>query len=58
MGINSRQVGAVFGEGLINEVRDPLKDGSKVIHPGVEDKRSFVLEAEFACTLDDDPSSG
>jgi hypothetical protein len=45
------KTGLSSGEGLINEVRDPVKDGSKVIDPGVEDKRLLVLEAEFAGTL-------
>ena len=31
--------GPSSGEGLINEVRDPVMDGSKVIDHGVEDKR-------------------
>jgi hypothetical protein len=45
------KTGLSSGEGLINEVRDPVKNGAKVIDPGVEDKRLLVLEAEFAGTL-------
>jgi hypothetical protein len=45
------KTGLSSGEGLISEVRDPVMDGAKVIDPGVEDKRLFVLEAEFAGTL-------
>ena len=45
------KTGLSSGEGLINEVRDPVMDGSKVIDPGVEDKRLLVLEAEFAGAL-------
>ena len=44
------KTGLSSGEGLINEVRDPVKNGAKVIDPGVEDKRLLVLEAEFAGT--------
>ena len=29
--------GLSSGEGLINEVRDPVENGAKVIDPGVED---------------------
>jgi hypothetical protein len=43
--------GLSSGEGLINEVRDPVKNGTKVIDPGVEDKRLLVLEAELAGAL-------
>jgi hypothetical protein len=45
------KTGLSSGEGLINEVRDPVKNGARVIDPGVEDKRLLVLEAEFAGTL-------
>jgi hypothetical protein len=45
------KTGLSSGEGLINEVRDPVMDGAKIIDPGVEDKRLLVLEAEFAGAL-------
>jgi hypothetical protein len=45
------KTGLSSGEGLINEVRDPVTNGDMVIDPGVEDKRLLVLEAEFAGTL-------
>jgi len=51
VGINSRQNRPVLGEGLINEVRDPLWLAPKVIDPGEDDKRLLVLEAEFAGAL-------
>ena len=45
------KTGLSSGEGLISEVRDPVRNGAKVIDPGVEDKRLLVLEAEFAGAL-------
>jgi hypothetical protein len=45
------KTGLSSGEGLINEVRDPVKDGAKVIDPGIEDKRLLVFESEFAGAL-------
>jgi hypothetical protein len=44
------KTGLSSGEGLISEVRDPVRNGAKV-DPGVEDKRLVVLEAEFAGAL-------
>jgi len=48
--------GLSSGEGLISEVRDPVrapdKDGHmKTVDPGVEDKRLLVMEGEFAQAL-------
>jgi len=48
--------GLSSGEGLINEVRDPLeapdKDGNmKVVDPGVSDKRLLVAEGELSQAL-------
>jgi hypothetical protein len=49
--------GLSSGEGLINEVRDPVQRydadaGSfKIVDPGARDKRLMVVEAEFASAL-------
>jgi hypothetical protein len=53
---NRVQSGLSSGEGLINEVRDPVeghdKDGNaKVIDPGVKDKRLLVMEGELSQAL-------
>ena len=61
---NRRTTGLSTGEGLIWAVRDPIyqrqaiKEGGRVVDyqdvqtdPGVEDKRKFVIEPEFARTL-------
>lgn len=55
--LSKRRMGGLStGEGLIKEVRDPSfkrnKDGDLVIDdPGVEDKRLFIVEPEFARVL-------
>jgi hypothetical protein len=49
--------GLSSGEGLINEVRDPLEKWNakeqvlEIVDAGVEDKRLLVMEPEFANTL-------
>ena len=52
-GTNKIVSGLSSGEGLINEIRDPIKvpdkDGEmKVVDPGVEDKRLLVAEGELS----------
>ena len=51
------KTGLSSGEGLINEVPDPVRDGPKVIDPGVEDKRLLILEGRVRRYPDDDASS-
>ncbi len=47
--------GLSSGEGLINEVRDPVEKegehGPELVDAGVDDKRLMILEAEFAGAL-------
>jgi hypothetical protein len=47
--------GLSSGEGLINELRDPVEkegeDGPELVDAGVDDKRLMILEAEFAGPL-------
>jgi hypothetical protein len=44
--------GLSTGEGIVNAVRDAVVDGDgEEIHPGVRDKRLFVIEPEFASPL-------
>ena len=47
--------GLSSGEGLINELRDPVEkegeDGPELVDAGVDDKRLVILEAEFAGAL-------
>lgn len=47
--------GLSSGEGLINELRDPVEkegeDGPELVDAGVDDKRLMILEAEFAGAL-------
>jgi hypothetical protein len=43
--------GLSSGDGLIYTVRDPNHKGEQIVDPGVEDKRLFVLESEFAQVL-------
>jgi Protein of unknown function (DUF3987) len=47
--------GLSSGEGLINEVRDPVEkegeNGPELVDAGVDDKRLMILEAEFAGAL-------
>lgn len=50
------QTGLSSGEGLINEVRDPIKAPDKegvvkVVDPGVSDKRLLVMESELSQAL-------
>ena len=52
---NCVKSGLSSGEGLINEVRDPVvkegDDGPEIVDAGVDDKRLMVVEAEFAGAL-------
>ena len=52
---NCVKSGLSSGEGLINEVRDPVMkegdDGPEIVDVGVDDKRLMVVEAEFAGAL-------
>ena len=47
--------GLSSGEGLINELRDPVEkegeDGPELVDAGVDDKRLMIFEAEFAGPL-------
>jgi len=43
--------GLSSGEGLIWQVRDKIIKQGVVVDPGIEDKRLFIIEQEFASTL-------
>jgi hypothetical protein len=49
------QSGLSSGEGLIHALRDPVEgapnDAEAAVDPGVQDKRQFVIEGEFATVL-------